>query len=98
MSRKELKAQTFIERYLAGEARPEEIDDYVDAWHRTPRGLELHEFLGMSKEEYALWLRNPDALGEIAHARKAREARGAHDGKRSRTQTESSKGLRRTQT
>jgi hypothetical protein len=87
MSRKESKAQTFIERYLGGEAGFEEIDDYVDAWHRTPQGVELHEFLGMSKEEYALWLRNPDALSEIARARKERERRVAHDGQRSTTQT-----------
>jgi hypothetical protein len=35
----------------------------------------------MSKEEYARWLRNPDALDEIAHARKERDARVADDGK-----------------
>ena len=85
MSRKEPKAQTFIERYLAGEARPEEIDHYVDAWHRTPQELELHEFLGMSKAEYGRWLRNPDALSEIAHARKQLEMPIAHNGKRSTT-------------
>ena len=90
MSRKEPKARTFIERYLAREARPEEIDDYVDVWHKTPQGLELHEFLGMSKEEYGLWLRNPDALSEIARARKERETRVAHDGQGSTTQTEAS--------
>jgi hypothetical protein len=51
-----------MERFLVGEAGPEEIDDYVDIWHSSPDGLELHEFLGMSKEEYALWLRNPEVL------------------------------------
>jgi hypothetical protein len=56
MSRKQRKVQTFMERYLAGEARDDEIDDYVDAWHTTPGGQELHEFLGMSKDEYGLWL------------------------------------------
>lgn len=64
-----------MERYLAGEALPEEIDDYVDTWHRTPSGLQLNEFLGMSQEEYARWLRNPDALDEIANARNHGERR-----------------------
>jgi hypothetical protein len=86
MSRKQAKAQTFIERYLTGEARPEEIDDYVDTWHNSPDGLELHEFLGMSKEEYALWLRNPDALPDIARARKEGEGRISPQSNRSTTQ------------
>jgi len=72
MSRKQHKVQTFMERYLAGEARDDEIDDYVDAWHARPGGQELHEFLGMSKDEYGLWLRNPDALSEIGRARRER--------------------------
>jgi SNF2 family DNA or RNA helicase len=70
MSRKQPKYQTFLDRYLAGKARREEIDDYVDAWHENPEQMELHEFLGMSQQEYAWWLRNPDALDEIALARK----------------------------
>ena len=39
--------------------------------HLAP-GQELHEFLGMSKDEYGLWLRNPDALSEIGRARRER--------------------------
>jgi superfamily II DNA or RNA helicase len=62
-----------MQRYLAGEARDDEIDDYVDAWHARPEGRELHEFLGMSKDEYALWLRNPDALREIGRVRRESE-------------------------
>jgi len=72
MSRKQPKHQTFLDRYIAGKTRREEIDDYVDAWHGNPGQMELHEFLGMSKQEYAQWLRNPDALDEIALARKTR--------------------------
>jgi hypothetical protein len=82
VSKKDPKAQTFIERYLAGDAHPQEIDDYVDAWHSTPQVLELHQFLGMSKEEYARWLRNPDAFSEIAHARKLRHTPIAHKARR----------------
>jgi len=86
MSSKQQKTQTFIERYLIEEARPEEIDDYVDTWHSNPDGLELHEFLGMSKEEYELWLRNPDALPDIARARKQNQGRISRQSKTSTTQ------------
>lgn len=39
-----------------------DMDDLVDAWH-TGAGPDqsLAEFLGMTDEEYALWVRNPTA-------------------------------------
>jgi hypothetical protein len=63
---------TFIELYLNGQASPHEIDDYVDTWHTNPGMQEIYEFLGMSEEEYSLWVRDPDALPYIARARKER--------------------------
>ena len=48
---------TFISNCLAGKAFMDEIDDYVARWHSGLAGKnqELHEFLGMSWEEYSLW-------------------------------------------
>ena len=60
----------FVSRAIAGEAMIEEIDDYVDEWHANPAGLPLHEYLGMSRDEYALWLRSPDSLPAILADRK----------------------------
>lgn len=61
---------TFMGLYLNGQASSQEIDDYVDKWHTNPGMQEIYEFLGMSEEEYSLWLRDPDALPYIARARK----------------------------
>jgi hypothetical protein len=47
----------------------EDIEDYVDSWHANPGAKEIYEFLGMSEEEYALWLRDPAVLPHIARAR-----------------------------
>jgi hypothetical protein len=74
MSRTAERTPSFLERYLIGEVRSENIDDYVDAWHAHPDRQELHELLGMSKEGYATWLRDPEALAEIARARRERRA------------------------
>lgn len=64
--------QTFVERCLAGTAVPSEIDDYVDRWHDTVVGSEipLHVFLGMNAQEYALWMRDPNAIHGIIQAHK----------------------------
>ena len=61
--------QTFIDLCLAGEVLLEEIDDFVDSWHSAPCGMTLHDYLGMTAEEYSLWLREPDALPYIITAR-----------------------------
>lgn len=60
----------FVDLCLAEKAALDEIDDFVDRWHAAPQGQELHDYLGMSEEEYSLWLRVPDALTYIVEARR----------------------------
>lgn len=59
----------FLDRLMAGHVLMQEIDDFVERWHGGDGTGELHEFLGMSLEEYTLWLRDPDALATICEAR-----------------------------
>jgi hypothetical protein len=68
------EVQTFVERCLAGTAVPGEIDDYVDLWHdiAVVKEVPLHVFLGMDEHEYALWMRNPDAIHGIIQVHKGR--------------------------
>jgi hypothetical protein len=52
--------ETFVDLVLTGRARRVDVEDHVDAWHDAPEGspaagLELHEYLGMSWDEYRLW-------------------------------------------
>lgn len=35
------------------------FDDLIDSWHESLPGIALHEFLGMSLEEYGDWVVNP---------------------------------------
>jgi len=64
-------SESFVSLAISGHATVEQIDDYVDRWHSEPGNLSLHEFLGMSRDEYALWVRSPDMLGAILTSRKA---------------------------
>ncbi|XXF10891.1 hypothetical protein J3Q00_11315 [Pseudomonas sp. D2-3] len=63
---------TFIEKCLSGDVFLDEIDDAVEAWSDGVEGenQELHEFLGMSFEEYSVWATNPSILTWIVAARK----------------------------
>ena len=57
--------KTFLDLVLAGEARQDDIDDFVDQWHDGDASCSLAEFLGMSDDEYALWVEKPSALSLI---------------------------------
>lgn len=36
------------------------IDDKIDEWHKSDSNLPLHEFLGMTEEEYAKWVESKE--------------------------------------
>ena len=59
----------FIEKCLTGDALIEDIDDYIDDWHQGDSSLSLHEFLGMTRSEYHLWVEDPSYLPYIVNAR-----------------------------
>jgi hypothetical protein len=45
-----------------------EIDDYVDEWHKSNTTQCLRDYLGMTINEYALWIERPEALSFIIFA------------------------------
>lgn len=62
----------FVELCIKGDILSEEIDEYVLEWHegRAGENQELHEFLGLSWDEYSLWSTTPSMLEFILSARK----------------------------
>jgi len=60
----------FIQHCINGDALLEDVDDFVDAWHESDSELGLAEYLGMTKEEYHIWLNEPDILAIIVKARR----------------------------
>jgi hypothetical protein len=71
MSEQDQDQNTFLNRYLNGEMLADDIDDFIGYWHNNQGNLPLHEFLGMTEEEYSLWVGDPDVLPHIARARRA---------------------------
>jgi hypothetical protein len=62
--------ENFIDRCLTGNALLEEVDDFVDEWHRGSGKGTLREFLGMSESEFSLWINDPDVLPYVILARR----------------------------
>ena len=55
----------FVQKYLKGLVTEEDIDDYVDMWHESTCDLKIHEYLGMTWQQYSLWAVRPSKLKEI---------------------------------
>lgn len=60
---------SFIDACLAGEAILDEIDDYIERWHHDTTSPSVLEYLGMSQQEYQLWVERPESLRFILAAR-----------------------------
>lgn len=60
----------FITACINGDALLTEIHDYIDAWHDSDSELALHDFLGMSEKEYALFVEDEAYLGLVVTAHK----------------------------
>lgn len=60
---------SFMEMAVNGDVLLEEIDDFVDVWHDNETGGSLHSFLGMTPEEYAIWVDNNAMLPQLVAAR-----------------------------
>jgi hypothetical protein len=59
---------TFIDLCLNGEALPTDIEEFIGRWHEGEgESKELHEYLGMNWDEYALWVEKPAALSYIIY-------------------------------
>jgi DNA-binding transcriptional ArsR family regulator len=89
------KQGTFAALYFEGRASADEIDDFVDDWHEGGTGMSLHDFLGLSREDYAQWVEQPDSLETALNERK--HERGA-DARHRRSVEESSKVKTRKET
>jgi len=64
---------SFFDLFSRGDASPDDIEEYVGKWHDEYKGrLEyppLHEYLGLTRDEYEVWLYDPFSLPCILQAR-----------------------------
>lgn len=55
--------------HLVGGRDPGDVDDWIERWHTSNTGMELHEYLGMTFEEYGNFVSAPAALEHIVAIR-----------------------------
>lgn len=61
---------TFFEKFLRHEVEVDEFMDAVDAWHDDPNGgSDVSKYLGMTKEQYGLFLTKPHEAEKLRSAK-----------------------------
>ena len=70
-TRTDAGAASFFDLYSQGKALPDDINDFIDRWHDTAlaKDIPLHDYLGLSRDEYEVWLYDPLCLPQILQAR-----------------------------
>ena len=64
-----VESENFINLCAKGELLLDDIDDAIDDWHDSDSDLEIYDYLGMTQQEYRMWLHDPDILPFIITAR-----------------------------
>ena len=62
-------SKSYVAECLSGNALLEDVDDWVDAWHEGRGPGTLFEHLGMTEQEYSLWVEQPESLRFIIYSR-----------------------------
>lgn len=73
MSEVRNKAVPFFALYQRAEISADAIDDFIEAWHDAgdEEDRPLTEYLGMTEDEYALWVMDPRTLPLVRAVRAA---------------------------
>ena len=62
--------RSIVERFLSGEGCDlTKIDDEIGAWHEADTTVPLHEWLGLTSDEYQLYVEKPVSIRIILAAR-----------------------------
>lgn len=55
----------FITDCINGNALISDINQYIDNWHESASELSIYDFLGMTKEEYIMFVKDESYLNNI---------------------------------
>jgi hypothetical protein len=67
-------SDTYVDRVLAGAALWTDIDDYIERWHNEEGDAQIEDVLGMSTEDYSLFVEEPRSLRFILAAHESNES------------------------
>jgi hypothetical protein len=61
-------SDNFVKRCRTGSASPADIDAYIEKRHNSDSELELHEYLGLTWDEYRAWIADETVFESFSRA------------------------------
>ena len=52
----------FYDLYMQDKVNIEDLDDFLEEWHRSNSNEEINEYLGLTEEQYYMWCDDPSKL------------------------------------
>lgn len=52
----------FYDLYMQDRVKIEDLDDFLEEWHRSNSNEEINEYLGLTEEQYYKWVDDPGKL------------------------------------
>lgn len=52
----------FYDLYMQDKVNIEDLDDFLEEWHRSNSHEEINEYLGLTEEQYYKWVDDPKKL------------------------------------
>ena len=52
----------FYDLYMQDRVKIEDLDDFLEEWHRSNSNEEINEYLGLTEEQYYMWCDDPRKL------------------------------------
>jgi len=65
-----MESNKFIDKCVDEKEDINNIDEYISKWKETETDMEIHEYLGMSENEYKSFRSNPNSLNDIIKVRR----------------------------
>ena len=61
---------TFVDKYLRGLAKMDDILSYIANWHNTDHDVSLPDYLGLTNEEHLAFVENDESLKSLLNEKR----------------------------
>jgi hypothetical protein len=65
-----LESLNFVEQYIRGVVKFQDILSFIDQWHQTDYSHPLHRFLGLTEAEHYVFVESDSHLEDLLKAKK----------------------------
>ena len=59
---------TFFDKFLKRQVGAEDIHKFIDDWHKAATSVSVYEYLGMTEDQYSIFIRHPEQAENLRQA------------------------------